>query len=529
MNLLHQGHACLQVKMIKINFIGPIFIFILILSGNGCMKKNISEISVFLKPIKVNSTLDPSQLRFVNEYIFLDNLSLRLVTFADNGEYSNELANKFVFKNDRKDIFIEIKDAYFSDGKKITVDDVINSFKRTILKGSPHSTPKEFIRGADKLTSFEQDIEGLKKINSNTFFIGLKGQMKELFYYLQLTDYAILHPTQYNKKDDLKIEDWVKVTSGPYRLEIQDNNISFVSNEKTLNYSKDAPQKVTPIYYEQTQIISKIKNNELHIGDIQFSDYVKLRKELLDLKNIKIFGGITDGIVTLTLNLKSNKFKSSKVRQWIQRKVLESYTVKTHQEDYMKKAYQHFLPNAKGHLSEELVIQMLPDDVDSSQIPDELKNGITIRALPGMKNYLPNNFKVELEKALGIPVIIKYDIDRDKYVEEMGKRDFEAYIIASSMSYKVIGETLSLHYSSENPLWLDPTKKIKHYLEQYQKTDNNKSENDFIHKILTQMIIDAECIPLFYFANPSFYNDKYIDVKNIFIEESLQFWRLHVK
>jgi len=43
------------------------------------------------------------------------------------------------------------------------------------------------------------------------------------------------------------------------------------------------------------------------------------------------------------------------------------------------------------------------------------------------------------------------------------------------------------------------------------------------------MIMDSECVPLFYFANPKFFNNKVLDMSKVHMEESLQFWRLRVK
>ena len=489
----------------------------------GCMK-NDNKITALLKPIIKESIIDPAKVRLAAEYYYIENMTIRLIELLSSGEYENQLAEKIEYRNEKKDIYFTIKDAYFSDGTKITIHDVVNTIKRVILIGSPHSDPKNFIRGANTLKSLDQDIEGLKIIDFQTFRLGLNNPMKEIFYYLQLADYGVLHSDQYNKTL-LKAEDWMKATSGPYHL---NENLIFEANKTVLNFNKKMPKFVVPEYYEDNELLNKLKENKLHAGTIKFSDYVKIKDELKLFPDLTVFGGIGDGIVTLTLNIKSDRFKSVKTRQWIQKKILEGYKIKKDQESYMKKAYQYFLPGAKGYVDENQAKDILAG-IDLNEIPKELENGINIRTLETMKSYVPVTFEKDIESVLGIPVKIIFDIPSKNYMEELGKRDFEAFMIASSMSYKVLAEALNLKYLSENPLWLDPSENIHKLLKKYQATGDLTQEEEIINKILKTMIIDSECVPLFYFANPKFFNNRILDMSKVHMEESLQFWRLRVK
>ena len=97
------------------------------------------------------------------------------------------------------------------------------------------------------------------------------------------------------------------------------------------------------------------------------------------------------------------------------------------------------------------------------------------------------------------------------------------------MSYKVLGESLNLKYTSKNPLFTDPSGKIKNLLKQYQKTDDLDEEGQLIHSILAQMNHDAECVPLYYFALPTFVNNNVLDFSNVDIDESFQLWKLRLR
>lgn len=499
---------------------------ILVLTLGGCVSNN-SEITVLLKPLKDKATLEPSLVRFSLEYYYLDNMTIRLVELEANGTYANSLAERIIFSNNKKDLTIKIKEAYFSNGDRVTSSDVVNSFKRVILKGSPHSNPKGFIRGAKQLSNLSDEIEGLKVISPDTLSIGLTGQMKELYYYLQLADYGILHSTQYTK-DKLTTNDWLSVTSGPYKLDLSNNDTVLIANLKTLKASEQMPQKVKMKHIEDdSKIIEAMKNERVHFGLLSFKTYSQNIDTFKSVNSIDYYGSKTGGIIYLSLNPKSKKFKSESTRQWLNKKVQELYKLTQKQKEYMQKANQYFLPEAKGHISQENINTILKE-VKTDYIPQELKDGITIKTVEGMKNYIPSDLKENLSKILGIPVSFDFSVTHESMITEMGERNFDAFIMASSMSYKVIGETLNLVYTSKSPMFIDPTGKIHKLLENYQATDNTTEETEIITQILRQMTTDSECVPIAYFAGPKFYNKNVLDASNMLFEESFQFWRLRV-
>lgn len=491
------------------------------------MKKKHIEITVLLKQLNVQDTLDPSFFRLSQEYIYLENLTTRLVELNKNGQYTNLLTDKITIKNDRKDYYFKIKKAYFSDGSLITPRDVINSFKRLILYGSPHSNPKEFIRGAQDLNEINQNIEGLKVVETDTIFIGLNYPMKELFYYLQLADYGILHSSQYSK-NELKLRDWEKITSGPYRINLKGNAVTFVVNTKSISYRQDIPHSITPLEKKGEELVKSVREGEVHFGFFSFSDFKNHRDALLRIKEVNVFGENTDAISYIVLNINSKKFKSQKTRQWFLKKILMNFEVNKKQQSYMKKAYQYFLPGAKGYVPVENIFHIL-QGVKIVDTPEELKLGVKIKTIETMKNYLTENTEEVLSSSLGIPVQLDFSVKRKNYKSFLLEREFDAFVIAAGMSYKVVGETLNLAYTSKTPTMLDLSGKIHKNLREYQKTDNPAEEQVFIEKILKQMVVDAECIPLYYIASPFFYNKKILNIDDVNIDEIPQFWKMYVQ
>ena len=150
---------------------------------------------------KRTEALDPSSLRFVQEYFILDNVTAKLVQIKTDGAYQNDLAESFSFSNDKLTIDIKLRDnAKFSDGSSITTQDVAKSFKRSILLGVPHVDIKNLWLGAEKLKSIDDQIEGIKVLSDNRLQLKLVHPTKEILFYLTITDLAILHKTQYRKE-----------------------------------------------------------------------------------------------------------------------------------------------------------------------------------------------------------------------------------------------------------------------------------------------------------------------------------------
>lgn len=308
------------------------------------MKNNPENLKVILTCLGSETKLDPHQYRFGTEYVYLDNLNIRLVQLDSNGNYKKYLASSIEVSEDKLHYHFTIKEAYFSDGSKITLTDVLKSFKRAILNNTPHTTPKEFIKGADKLLDLDSEIEGLRIIDDK-LYIGLNHPVKELFYFLQLADYAILHPSKYHKKE-LTLADWYQESSGPYYLQSENNELYFIKNE---HFFKDmpnnkAPKKIKPIGMYDKNSYELMSEDKVDFGRINFSDFMNYHDKYKDLQAYKLIGGKYSSIVHITLNAKSRKFKSNSTRQWFNKRILDFFKVKEEQKAYMAKAYQYFLP-----------------------------------------------------------------------------------------------------------------------------------------------------------------------------------------
>lgn len=240
----------------------------------GCMMSNqdndnSKHIKAYLPVIKGERVLDPALLQYTAEYNYLKNMNLTLIDLTKNGSFENQLAEKVELSDDRRQINITIKDATFSDGTPITIEDVYYSLKRAILLGTPHLDSKNVFSGGSNLKSLDQDFAGIKITGKKALQITLSAPMKEIFYYLQLTDFSILHPSQY-RKDKLNISDWMKVTSGPYHLEERNGETLLVANKKALNYNPDMPNEIIMLGHDFPTLTKGLKDSSIDFGSIPF-------------------------------------------------------------------------------------------------------------------------------------------------------------------------------------------------------------------------------------------------------------------
>lgn len=489
------------------------------------------EVVVLLKPLGRGAVLDPTKIMFVTEYDYLRTMTARLIGIDRDGTYRNELAESVSFDTTKKNIKIVLRKASFSDGTPITARDVYFSFKRLILKGSAHSDPKSFIKGADKIKGMDDPVEGMQVVDDRTLQFELNYPIKELLYYFQLADYAVLHPSQY-RKEVLSADDWASAVSGPYRLEWNGvDRYDFVRNQSSFGVEPGQPDRVRPVMIEGAELVQGMKDRKIHFGALTFGGYLAAGPRSEEFPQIKFFGFRENLILHLDLNIKSKIFSDLSVRQWVQKRIHSRLQVPANLASAMKKATQFFIPNSKGYLADSEIEEILGriQVADSEKIPAALKNGITVRVIATLNNYLPPGLEKNLGDALGVPVKILLDVKREDFPKFMETRAFDATLMATAMDYKVLGEALNLQYISPSPPMLDPTGNIKKALAEYHAEEDPDKEAALVRKILAQMTTDSELIPLYYILAPYFYDVDRLDVSQVNILESLQIWKMRVR
>lgn len=472
------------------------------------------KINVRLDSRSIDDFLDPTKLKWTLEYIYLDNLTTRLVGYDKAGKYVGRLASN-IEVIDKKTFIFELSEQFFSDGNRINCVDVKESFKRAILKGVPHAKPKEFIKGADKLTSFEDEIEGLR-CEEGKFVLSLVKPVKEIYYFLQLTDFAI-YPPELVKKDILYVKDWEVNSSGAYKIGLDGENVTLELNSFSKEITPFSPSQINFNYKKDSK--DSLDLSKFDFGKLKYAEYKNIINVGVD-KNVFLYGNQTAGILFLSLN-SMGVFREHSVRKKIRN--LIHTNLRFSDNELLTKTYQYFLPGARGYIKD------LSLDDFSEKIDAKLPEVFKIYTVRGMKSYLPNNFKEILGEALGIPVEIEFEENYKNFSVNSHKKNYDAIVMSASMSYKVLAEALNMIYNAEPREAFDPTKNINKLLEEYSYSMSEDKDEEIIRKILEQMTEDAEIIPLFYQPSADFYNTDKLDVSDLYLTESMQFWKLKLK
>lgn len=478
---------------------------------SACMKSN-KTIIVAMPSQDVNSTLDPSQLWLSDRYVLMDNLSAKLVHINARNDYELLLAENISVSKSGTDIEIKLKDARFSDGSPITADDVSNSFKRLILKGSAHIPLKEIVEDAERLSSLHDNITGLTVLDRKTLRIRLKQRTKEIIYYFSLADMGIVHKSLLQLNEIRQI-DW-KVVSGAYSVD----GDFLVKNNLFIENSADSPERVT--FINPPLVGSQSDLSTYDIGYSGFLDKSDNRNAQL-IAPYKYTSGGFNNLTYLVLNTKRPIFSDLKLRQKIQKLISQNF-FPGKDLIFFKKANQFFLPDSFAFQKKFTPHDLINESFEKIQIPD-----FTVLATTGTKKYTTPNMDTDISSALKNRTVISFSDDISVYKNRKKERDFDAYLVPTSMSYNVVTESLNLLYRSDVRFGNNPNGKIVQLIEDYQKSEGTAP--DIVEKIIREMTLEAEVIPLLYVSSPKFYNSDRLDISEMNTAESLTFWKLRVK
>lgn len=485
----------------------------------------------FLSTSKIDDlrALDPSLVRVILEYHLIHNLTTQLLTLDSNGQYQPQLAEKIDISADKKSVTIHLSSKTFSNGDAITSEDVAATVKRLIVRGSPHSAPKKFIRGAEGLKRITDGCAGIEAKDPRTLTLRFNYPVKEILYYFQLADYGILHKSQYGLDRDLTLSDW-QTTSGPYSLHKDDLGEYSLQWNESYGPGRNRVQKIKALSSDGAEHLKEmIRHRQIHMGTVGFRDYYRLIQDPDAIKNIELVGSKYTAVSIILLNVSNPKFQKLETRRWIQRRMMSRLQVPAKYANLLEKSYQYFLPGAPGYLNPEEATAVVSGFETGKAVPAELKNGITIRCRSALASYLPDEMESLLQEALGIPVHLTYDIASPQYRDVVKARDFEAMLMNPSMSYKVLGESLTLGYVTEPRHFLDPSGDVRKNLERYYQATEPDREAHAIRQILIAMTKDSEVIPLYYSGYMKFYDKEFLDASAVNFDESFQIYKYRVK
>lgn len=476
---------------------------------------------------KIGTSLDPSLLDAIGPYHLMHNLGVTLLKMRRTGEITPWAASEFLRISAREFVLSLRPDLKFSDGRPITVNDVVRTFYRSWKRGSVHVPLRKWI--GDNEQEFAQSI---RAESSGSIRVLLKHPVVNFDYYLQMADLVVLTPEQQVVVDrNLTPADW-RVSSGPYR--IQESVGTELGYNLVKNNSCTVCETGRADIVELTNQAEFDFTNRLHevanFGVLPFGQYFRMLSSSspVDPDRFRISGSRSGFIITLVLNSSKAQWRNSENRVWVRRALHSRIVVATQYTDFIKPAYMYMLPHAPsvgaGDI-ESFSAMARADAARLGDLPVGLKNR-RIRVLlgPGVRIRSPDNIEEMLRQALTPLELDFYWVkDQNELERVLSERDFDTRLMAASNSYRSASESFNLAYLSRTPIALDPTGKIKKLVAELQSSETVTSSNDLVFRVLRQIHSDSEIVPLVYSGNYKWVDPTVIDDSSVSWQESMHF------
>lgn len=203
----------------------------LIWKGQHNVNQTLDKIKVRIGTKKVLP--DPAKIDTTGDWYFLDHISSGLVSYDfDRGTFLPNIASSWEISPDGSHLFKIRKDLKFSDGSPITIDDVVATLKRVLIKRtSTHLPLWNYIKGCDSLQSLEDECWGLKVTKDGDLAITLITKSESFFLQLASPETGIWAKSDIGKDLSLMPTKF----SGPYFIESK-TDLGFVlrRNEESL-------------------------------------------------------------------------------------------------------------------------------------------------------------------------------------------------------------------------------------------------------------------------------------------------------
>lgn len=160
---------------------------------------------------------DPTKIETTGDWYFLDHISSGLVSYDfDKGTFMPNIASQWEISKDREHIFKIRKDLKFSDGSPITIEDIMATLKRVLIKKtSTHLPLWNYIEGCSNLKSIDDDCAGLRVTEQGDLSITLITKSESFFLQLASPETGIWAKADIGKDLSLKPTKY----SGPYAVE----------------------------------------------------------------------------------------------------------------------------------------------------------------------------------------------------------------------------------------------------------------------------------------------------------------------
>ncbi|HZW40372.1 MAG TPA: ABC transporter substrate-binding protein [Ignavibacteriaceae bacterium] len=493
-------------------------------SGNDASKKNTLVIGVdsdveSLNPLFAYSGIEPT----IAELLYP---SLVKHSWDDNaGEIKSEpwIAEYIEWLNDSSAVKITLKDVKWSDGKKITPEDVkfsLEIYSNADLQSRFYGTFENFKEDKDLRILIE---ETFTLDNENTFTLHFKDKAKPSYFDF---DFPILPAHAFNKNNPK--EDPKNIYGGPFVLDKRTKEQS-ITLKRNKNFSDASVGNIEKIIFKvipdyNTRIL-QLKNSEIDICEDVKPDDADELKENSRIKMAQVKGREYDYI---GLNNNSPLFKNVNIRKGISYSINKNEILGEFLLNYGELANAPVAPVFKGQFNKSLQpinynINAAKSIFTSEGWKDNNKNGILekggeefsftmyIPAGNPRRDFAANVIKNNLKEA-GIDLTVQ-QVEPGTFFDNMFQKKYDCWMAGWVVPIPTQLEPY-FHSGEEGifNLFNYSNKDVDKLLEQAQSEKNKTKKNELYKLIQEKIYNDSPIVFLYWIDNLVFYNSS---LKNV--------------
>lgn len=189
-------------------------------------------------------SLDPALAQGTHESWILENVFEGLMTFDENGELVEGMAESYELSEDELTYTFTLRDGItWSNGDPVTAEDFEFTWKRALDPelGANYANILYYIEGGEAYNTGEgsRDDVAVKAVDEKTLEVTLE---RPTAYFLELTAFYTYFPV--NKKVVEENPDWAKkpethVSNGPFKLVTWDHNAKIILEKSESYYNAD--------------------------------------------------------------------------------------------------------------------------------------------------------------------------------------------------------------------------------------------------------------------------------------------------
>ena len=381
------------------------------------------------------ATLDPRKARSLNEMILANMLFEGLMKVGKNGTLECALASNIEISPDGKIYTISLKDAYWTNGKKIGPQDFIYAWK-TSLDASFPSENASFLFCIKNASNIKKGLApssdlGVRQVDEQSFEVELEAPTP---YFLKLTSTPVFFPVL--EEMDQKNPSWdpskgALISCGAFSLKTWKHQ-DLIEVEKNPSYRNASSVKVPFIHMNMLDEMAEIKMFEEGDLDLAWSPLSTLPSDLLESlkKENLLFSEPFLGTSFFRINVERPPFHNVNIRKAfalaIDRKNLVEHVLQGGQSPALrlvpqKDSLKAYFVDHDPRQAKELLEQGLQElGLSREDLPP-----ITFLYASNQRNHLvAQAVQQDWKEALGITVRLEAN-DPKVYFGRLGRQDYQ--------------------------------------------------------------------------------------------------------